>query len=375
MSGDIAISLKNFKERKILILSDDCGENPRAVLVSFAQDIKESVLNEMISIAHGLVYVVVGPQRVADFGLTKMKSARRISPNNESDLNGHCISVEAREGVSTGISIADRACTIRILGEEVPDKRKLVSPGHIFPVEARKGGVLVRNSLIEGALDVVSSLGVSDAAVMIDLLSQEGEFLNSSDQLTLSKKLELPLIKLSDIIRYKLEKERIVSRVAQTVIPSSIAGELKAYIFESELHGGEHLALVKGEIDSNKPVLIRVQTENTFADVFGGLKPSSRDVIASCLEAIQKEGSGVLLYLRKIEVGHLTKEISGVGNELNLSPDRMKEYGIGAQILLDLGVKKINLLTNSKRKLVGLNTFGIEIVATQAIPVTQASFS
>jgi len=368
MISDFKNILEAFKRREMLLITDDCADLGRGVLVTWAENISESILNELISLSRGLPFVVMGPSRVAAFDIAKMNETRRFSMNRDAEAQGFCVSVEAREGVASGISISDRACTIRILAEKIPDSRKLVSPGHIFPVEARDGGVLVKNSLKEAALDIVKAFHCSEAALVFDLLDNKGEYLTEAQQIALANKNQIPILKLSQVIRFRLQEERIVKRIAQTVIPSRYGGEMKAYVYESRLHGGEHLALVKGEVDSTTPILTRVQTENTFTDVFGGINNSSKGIIETSLNMINQRGCGVFLYLRKIDSGVVTKQVSKVSMSPDaINPERMREYGIGAQILLDLGVKKIKLLTNSKNKLVGLNTFGIDIVETQSI--------
>lgn len=365
--------LGEFRARRISILWDDAGTRGRAVLVAAAQNISIDTVNELISLSGGLLFVAVTPERAAALMLSKM-SRPQTHPTSvaEASQTNICVSVEAREGVSTGISAADRAATIAILGDEQPQPRKLVKPGHIFPVETRAGGVLVKAALPEAACDVVRIAGCTDAAVILDLLGPDGEFLDPSGQETFAATHRLPRLALSELTRFRLSSESLVSRVTEARLPTKLAGELRSIIYRSAIHEGEHLALVKGEIDPEQPVLTRVQPEFTFADVFGGDSPPSRKTIEHALRAIGEQGSGVLVYLRRPSLGELRQQVRKPQEDPSSRPvTMMRDYGLGAQILRDLGVRKVALLTNSKRNLIGIRPFGIEIVSQREIPVLE----
>lgn len=339
------------------------------MLVSPAQGMSGALMNRLLELTGGLTFVALSNRRAAGFMLPPM--ARPQTSPAALALSSHsCISVDAREGITTGISVEDRAATLRVLGEEQPQPRKLVKPGHVFPVETATGGVLVRNALPEGALDLVLIAGFTDAALFMDLLTPSGEFMERREQLALAAAENIPRIALSELIRQRLETEKLVYKFAEARLPTRFSGELRSFIYKSKLHEGEHLALVRGEIDPRQPVLTRVQTEATFSDVFGGVHPPTRFSIRRSLEAIRAHGSGVLLYLRRSAPGYLQRQVleSG-GGEIDAQPASiMREYGIGAQILHDLGVRKIELLTNSGHNLVGLKSFGIEIVSQRPLP-------
>ena len=359
-----------LRERGIGLLRDDFSEDGRAILVAAAEDASPELVNEVISLSHGLIFVALPPERVAKFRLERMSKPTSLADKSD-ETSGLtlCLSVEAREGVTTGISAFDRAATITILGEHEPNYRKLVQPGHIFPVEVRRGGVLVKIALPEGALDVVKFAGASDAAVFLDLLDDGGDYLRGVAQDELARAHSLPIFCLSEITRYALEHQKLVSRVAEARLPTRIAGEVTSYIYKSALHSGEHIALVKGTIDPTKPVLTRVQSEVTCADVFGGSSPPARARLQGALHAIGEEEAGVLLYLRSPRRGRLKTQVERVGQQSKPRPAAlMREYGIGAQILRDLGVQKIELLSESNRHIEGLETFGIEIVSQRPIP-------
>ncbi|MBN8548712.1 MAG: 3,4-dihydroxy-2-butanone-4-phosphate synthase [Deltaproteobacteria bacterium] len=367
---NMAAFLEAYRKRRIAVLWDDSSVAGRAVLISPAQDISASCVNTLVALTGGLPFVAVTPTRATAFMLSKM-SRPALHPSPQSQLSDDylniCVSVEAREGVSTGISAADRAATIRVLGEEQPNPRKLVKPGHIFPVETRSGGVLVKNALPEGACDISRISGYTDAAVFLDLLDVRGDFLAPHGQEQLCAANDIPRIALSELTRYRLSSESLVHRIAEAKLPTQLAGELRSLIFKSSIHEGEHLALIKGEIDPDKPVLTRVQTEFTFADVFGGSTPPSRSTLHRALKAIGDNGSGVLVYLRRPSFGELCRQISD--SAVSQKPAAiMRDYGLGAQILRDLGVRKVELLTGSKKNLVGIRPFGIEIVSQREIP-------
>jgi 3,4-dihydroxy 2-butanone 4-phosphate synthase/GTP cyclohydrolase II len=368
-------TLEKFAQKRLAILRDDGSTDMRAALVAPAEGISEREVNTLLLSTGGHLYVALSPTRVNDFALGGMADPRDIHLSGLSSPPGSfsgLTSVEAREGISTGISAADRATTIAILGEKTPASRKLVKPGHIFPVLAREGGVLVKNTIVEGALDVARLSGFTEAAVYIDLLDKSGELLEADDQEALASSLDIPIIPLSALVRYRLETEQLVYKVAEAKLPTLLAGELKSFIYKSRVHGGEHLALVKGDINPETPVLTRVQAESTFADVFGGANPPSRRVLHSALKQIGESESGVLIYLRRPEGGHLQEQVRNwTESHLKKPASMMREYGLGAQILRDLGVKKIELLTGSKKNLVGLQPFGLQIISQRPLELIE----
>ena len=268
------VLFQSFRTRGIAVLFDDLAPQGNAVLLAAADQISEETLNEIFHFSGGLPFVAISPKRADAFILNSMRDGLIKESHIQSEIDA-CISVEAREGVTTGISIADRATTIRILGEKEPNPRKLVKPGHIFPVKVREGGVLMKNALPEGALDLVKITGNTDAALYVDLLGESGNFLNFKQTMEFCSDNNVPLFNLSDLTRYRLENEKLVERVAETKLPTEDAGELKAYVYKSPIHDGEHLAFVKGEVTPEKPILIRVQPEFTFGDVLAETLPIS----------------------------------------------------------------------------------------------------
>lgn len=367
MAEDFPGLLDQFQKLKICVIRDE--EAPgRCILASAAKGISAETINKLTALSGGIIFAAISQQRYEAFRLSSMDSNR--AQNSESAPERvWAVSVEAREGVTTGISAADRARTIILLGDENPNPKLLVSPGHIFPVVCKDGGVLVKSALPEAAVDMSLISGSTDAAAYLDLLDSSGRLMTSAEGAEFAGRAGLPLISLSQIVRHRLHHEKLISKIAEASLPTKFGGEMRSCVYRSALHGGEHMALICGDISGDAPVLTRVQPEFTFADVFGGGNPPTRIQLDSALQAIGREGRGVLVYLRRTNPGSLEKQVqSWSGEFFGNKGASMKEYGIGAQILRDLGVKKIELLTNSKRSFSGLDNFGIEVAGRRPIP-------
>ena len=357
---------REFARGRLAVLGDDYSEPGRAVLVAPAQNISPDEVNTLLSLSPGLLFAALPESRADAFMLPRMARPQVFSaPQAPADqLLDFCVSCEARQGVTTGISSSDRAATLRVLADDNPNPRQLIMPGHIFPVRARSGGVLVKNALAEGALDLVRAAKLGECAVFVDLLDPAGSLLSLQQSSAFAEARALPRLLLSELIHHRLEHEHLIQRVAEARLPTLLAGELRSFVYRSEFHGGEHLALVKGEIRTGQIVLTRVQTESTLSDVFGGGNPPSRLRLHRSLEAIGRRGQGVLVYLRRPSRGQLSEQVDGTSRSTAVRPAVwLREYGIGAQILRDLGVQRIELLMSTRRSLTGLSAFGIEIVA------------
>lgn len=350
MMKDFESNLREFTRIKVGILFDDLGSK-RGILTSPAISVTEEIFTFYLNHSGALPFVALSENRANDLLLEPM--TRGIFKGEYSGF----VSVEAREGISTGISAFDRATTIQILGERVPTPAQLVKPGHVFPIKTRPGGVLVNSELPEAALDLACLSGASDAALFMDLLSPEGDLLELKNITEIPALSAIPKFLLSDLIRYRLRHEKIIQRVTEAKLPTQLGGELRALLYRTSLSNDEHVALVKGTIDPEAPTYVRVQAENAFSDVFGG-DAHSRSVIQGSLTVLDEVKHGVLLYLRK----PLSPDTS------QKNPHMMREYGIGAEILRDLQVKKVILLTNNPRAISGLENFDLEIVETREIP-------
>lgn len=367
---DLSRRVSIFASTRLGVLHDDLGDD-RSVLVAPAQDITESTVNLILTATGGLTFVAITPERAAAYMLSEMQR-KNFSANAPLPTHSQYTSVEAREGVSTGISAADRATTIRLLGAETPMPRSLVKPGHIFPVQTKRGGTLVMAAIPEATVDIVKRAGCTDAALFVDLLTPDGEIMTSSAATSWAASRDLPVFSISEIIRDRLVREPLITRIAEATIPTLVAGDFQMIAYRSEIHDVEHVALVKGELDRNAPVLVRVQVEHTIADVFGGTQPASREQINNSLLAIQQRGSGVLLYLRKKmlhEDAPFMRPPSPRDPHDHQPAASMREYGVGAQILRDLGITKIDLLSSTQRALVGLESFGMTVSKQSPIPL------
>jgi 3,4-dihydroxy 2-butanone 4-phosphate synthase/GTP cyclohydrolase II len=376
LMNDIALRLSNFAESRLCVLYDDVGED-RSVLVAPAQDISEGEINRILSFTGGLTFVALTQERAAAFMLSSMGRPQLVgTARTEVASFAQYTSVEAREGVSTGISAADRATTIRILGATPPQPRALVKPGHIFPVETKRGGTLVRAAIPEGAIDIVIHAGYSDAALFVDFLDRKGEIAPVTVAREWARAHSVPMFSLSEIIRERLVREPLVERLSEATIPTRHAGEVKAIAYRSQIHDVEHVALVKGHLDVDAPVLVRVQVEHLLSDVFGGGQPATRRQIDNSLAAIGQRGSGVFLYLRREMLHddrafHVAPTISASSSDVPHAA-MMREYGVGAQILRDLGITQIELLSSTQRSLVGLKSFDMMVVNQIPIPTFPA---
>ena len=361
--------LTAFSQTKLAILVDDLSAS-RAALIAPAEEIDASQINRILTISGGLTFVAISPERATAFLLSSMA---RPSTSERSSLptsqTSQYVSVEAREGITTGISAADRAKTLQILGARVAQPRALVKPGHIFPVETRPGGVLVKTAIPEGALDIVKMIGATDAALFVDLLDESGDIMNEAQAEQCAVKEQLPLVTLSELIRYRLQKESLVQRVAEAMLPTTLAGEVRAIVYRSQISDSEHVALVKGDVSGDTPVLVRVQAEHTIPDVFGGSSPATRAHLQNSLKEFGERGRGVLLYLRRPFMDPKGNSMQRLKEPTpSSSATIMREYGVGAQILRDLGVTHVELLTSSTHLLEGLPSFGITVVAQHPIP-------
>jgi 3,4-dihydroxy 2-butanone 4-phosphate synthase/GTP cyclohydrolase II len=360
----------------MVIITDDEDRENEGDLVMAAQMATPDRVNFMARHARGLICVPVEEDRATQLGLQRM-----VAHNREMYKTDFTVSVDAAEGITTGISAADRARTIQVLASARSKPTDLVQPGHIFPLQAKAGGVLQRAGHTEAAVDLARLAGLDASGVICEILNEDGTMARLPDLLRFREAYGLKLTSIKELIAYRRQREKLIEREQVIRLPTDF-GEFQLYLYRSVLDQQHHLALVKGEIDPELPVLVRVHSECLTGDVFGSRRCDCGSQLHAAMRRIEEEGSGVLVYMRqegrgiglgaKIHAYKLQEEgLDTVeANERLGFPMDLREYGLGAQILADLGVRRIRLLTNNPRKVVGLEGHNLEIIEQIAIRST-----
>ena len=360
--------LEDLREGKIVILIDDEDRENEGDLTIAAEKVTPEAINFMAKYGRGLICLALSPEYVDRLKLTPM-----VYDNRSPFETAFTTSIEAREGVTTGISAADRAHTILTAVADDAKPEDLVQPGHIFPLRARRGGVLFRTGQTEGSVDLARLAGLKPAAVICEIMKDDGTMARLPDLEIFSDEHNIKIATVSDIISYRMRTESFVRKVAVTNLPTEL-GDFKAVAFVNDIDDYEHVALVKGDIDSEKEILVRVHSQCLTGDVFGSLRCDCGDQLKMAMSMVQDEGLGVILYLqqegRGIGLANKLKayELQDQGfdtveanEQLGFAPD-LRNYGVGAQILAALGVKKMRLITNNPKKIVGLEGYGLKVV-------------
>lgn len=366
MFTEVQKALEEFKEGKILIVVDDENEENSGVLILSAEKAESDKINFMIKNGGGLITVTLPENKINEMGLVKANES-----NNRKGIN-YYTSVDYKE-TEKGISATERTITIKSLIEEAQTGNNYRTPGNVFIGSAITGGVLKRAGVVEAAVDLADAAGLINASAISELLDENGEELKLAGVVKFGEKNGISIVTIEDLISYKRETECYVTREAEANLPTDY-GNFKMVGFVNKLNGEHHVALVKGDIKPSDEVLVRVHSECLTGDAFHSLKCDCGQQLAAALMAIEKEGKGILLYLRqegrgiglinKIKAYKLQEEGMDT-EEANLAlgfPSDMRDYGIGAQILSELNVKKLRLMTNNPKKLIGLKGHGIEVV-------------
>lgn len=364
--------IEEIRQGRMVVMADDESRENEGDIIFAAQFVTPEKVNFMMKEGRGLICAALTEDRIEALGLKEM-----MNSSADPMRTAFTISVDARLGVTTGVSAADRSRTIEILADPTRGPSDLVTPGHIFPLKAKKGGTLIRAGHTEAAVDLCRLAGLEPAGVICEIVNDDGTMARSTDLIQFAQKHGLKIGTIRDLIEYRRQFDKLIEKIIETRVPT-VFGEWRLVLYRSLVDQGEHTALIKGEIDTT-PTLVRVHSECFTGDVLGSLRCDCQDQLLGAMELIEKEGKGVILYMRqegrgiglanKLKAYELQEkglDTVEANERLGFKPD-LREYGTGAQILRDLGLEKLRLITNNPRKIVGLEGHGLVVIERIAL--------
>ena len=374
--ASIQEAIEEIRAGRMIILMDDEDRENEGDLCMAAEKVTPEAINFMAKHGRGLICMPMAEERIDALGLPMM-----VAKNTAPLGTAFTMSFDARRGVTRGVSAEDRAATILTATRKDARPEDFVVPGHVFPLRARKGGVLVRTGQTEGSVDLSRLAGLDPSGIICEIMREDGTMARLPDLEEFAVEYGVKIATIADLIHYRLEHDSLVHRVAEARLPTRYGGEFTAYVYTSDVDEAEHFVLVKGEINPDEPVLVRPHAEYVPGDVFGYTFGNTSALLQQSMAMIAAAGKGVILYLRQGGQGEqLFRDTSRADKHTNKSAEQastnpgsqlrdFRDYGIGAQILRDLGVRKMRLLTNSPRRLVSLPGYGLEVVETVPLDV------
>ncbi len=356
--------IEEARNGRMFILVDDESRENEGDLVIPAQMATPQAINFMAKHGRGLICLALAAERVEQLNLPLM--ARQNATRHETAFT---VSIEAREGVTTGISAPDRARTIAVAIDPTKGPQDIVTPGHVFPLLARKGGLLVRTGHTEAAVDIARLAGLNPSGVICEIMNDDGSMARRDDLIAFAQRHGLKIGTIADLIAYRRRHDRIVERSVETAFDSRYGGEFRMIVYVNRVAYAEHIALVKGDLSLPGPVLVRMHALNVLDDVLGDRSGGRDEVLHTAMRAVAAEGRGIVVLIREPLPTSLSDRVKTRLDVAQPSGAELRDYGVGAQILLDLGVRDMVLLSNTKRTIVGLEGYGLNLVGQKAIPM------